>query len=99
VGAEGVAGVTLEAALTQIVETAVAPLVTEVRELRAEVAKLQGEQRPRLVTVAEAAVELRISACTVRRRIADSSLQSRRVGGRVLVNLSPSLNAEGRPSR
>jgi hypothetical protein len=78
----------LDTALADIVGAAVRPLVDELRQLRAEIAELRTSKPPHLVSVADAAAALGISACTVRRRITDGSLVSRRLGGRVLVDLT-----------
>ncbi len=75
----------------------VAAVLAEIRELRAELAELRRSQPPRLVSVAVASAQLGISPCSVRRHVADGTLPSRRIGGRVLVDLSaaqPAADAE-----
>jgi excisionase family DNA binding protein len=59
------------------------------RIIAAVTAAIRQAQPARLVPVADAAVELGVSQCTVRRGIADGSIPHRRVRGRVLVDLSP----------
>ncbi|MBN2574927.1 MAG: helix-turn-helix domain-containing protein [Deltaproteobacteria bacterium] len=58
------------------------------RIVAAVVAALRAARPARLVSVADAAAELGISACSVRRHVADGSLPSRRIGGRVLVDMT-----------
>jgi hypothetical protein len=58
------------------------------RIIAAVKAAIRQAQPARLASVADAAVELGISQCSVRRHVADGSLPSRRVGARVLVDLS-----------
>jgi excisionase family DNA binding protein len=79
---------TLEAAISEAVERAVAPLVETQRKLVAEIEQLRRALPAQLVTVKEAAEALGVHEDTIRRRIADGSLPSRRVGKRVRVDLS-----------
>ena len=63
----------LDAALAAVVGAAVAPLVGEIRELRAAVDALRAASPSRLVTVAELVRLGYGSPATVRRRIADGT--------------------------
>ena len=76
----------IEDVIRALVAEAVA--ASEARIIAAVVAEIRAARPVRLVSVAQAAAELGISACSIRRRIADGSLPSRRLGGRVLVDLS-----------
>jgi hypothetical protein len=77
---------TVEAAITDAVAAAVAPLVSEIRELRATVEALRAASPPKLVTVAEL-VRLGFgSPATIRRRIADGSIPAIRHGRSVRGN-------------
>jgi excisionase family DNA binding protein len=58
------------------------------RIVAAVVAEIRRAQPARLLSVRDAAAELGISECSVRRHLADGTLPSRRVGARVLVDLS-----------
>ncbi|HEX3695869.1 MAG TPA: excisionase family DNA-binding protein [Polyangia bacterium] len=69
-------------------------LRAEVEALRAAIVDLKAAAGPLLVSVEEAARRLSISKQTVRRRVVDGSLPSKRVGRRVLVDLSPGLDAK-----
>ena len=75
---------TLDAALSAVVSDAVAPLVSEIRELRRSVDALQAASPPKLVTVTEACRITGLSPATMRRRIADHSIESIRVGPRAI---------------
>lgn len=79
---------TLDDALSAAVARAVAPITAELSAVRTELAELRRSQPARLLSVDEAAAELHVSACTVRRRILDSTLPSRRIGSRVLVDMN-----------
>lgn len=63
------------------------------RIVRAIVTELRASRPPRLLSVADAAAELGISACSVRRHVADGSLPSRRVGARVLIDMTAATPA------
>jgi hypothetical protein len=58
------------------------------RIIDAVTAAIRQAQPARLLSVADAAAELGISQCSVRRHVTDGTLPSRRVGARVLVDLS-----------
>ena len=74
----------IDAALTAVVAEAVAPLAAEIRELRATVEALRAASPPKLVTVTEACRITGLSPATMRRRIADHSIESIRVGPRAI---------------
>ena len=78
----------LDAALAEVVGAIVAPLVGEIRELRAAVDALRAASPPTLVTVGEACRLTGLSPATVRRRVADHTLPSRRIGRSVRVDLA-----------
>ena len=81
---------TLDAALTEVVRAAVAPLVAEVAELREQIAALRApaQAAPSLLTVKQFAARAGLSTCTVRRHIADGSLPSTRIGGAIRISAS-----------
>ena len=78
----------VDTALAAVVADAVAPLATEIRELRATVEALRAASPPTLVTVGEACRVTGLSPATVRRRIADGTIPSRRIGRSVRVDLA-----------
>jgi excisionase family DNA binding protein len=80
--------VSVEDAITDAVERAVAPLVAELRELRAAVWAMSAALPPVLATTPEAAGRLGVSVSTVRRRIKDGSIPVRRIGRSVRVDLA-----------
>ena len=84
---------TLDDALAAAVSRAVAPLAADLSAVLAELAEMRRTQPARLVSVADAAREMGISECSVRRHIADGSLPCRRVGARVLVDMTAALPA------
>jgi len=65
------------------------------RIIAAVTAAIRQAQPARLLSVRGAAAELGISECSVRRHVGDGSLPSRRVGARVLVDLTPRLAGDG----
>jgi len=77
------------------VSAALAPVLEELREVRAEVAALRAVSPPRLLSVPEAALALGISARSCWRRVKDRSLPSRRLGRSVRID-SADLHAEAR---
>jgi excisionase family DNA binding protein len=78
-------GLTLE----EVVEGAVCRAVDKsLGALRDEMAALRARIPPRLVSVAEAAEATGLCQKTVRRKIAEGRLSAKRVGRRVLVDLS-----------
>jgi excisionase family DNA binding protein len=79
---------TFDAALAEVVGAAMAPLADEIRELRATVDALRAASPPTLVTVGEACRRTGLSPATVRRRVADGTLPSRRIGRSVRVDLA-----------
>jgi hypothetical protein len=80
--------VSIEAAIADAVAVAVAPLVSEIRELRATVEALRAASPPKLATVTEL-VRLGFgSPATVRRRIADGTYPCVRHGRSVRVDLA-----------
>jgi excisionase family DNA binding protein len=74
----------VEAAITDAVTVAVAPVLAELRELRAAIEALRAASPPKLVTVTEACRITGLSPATMRRRIADHSIASVRVGSRAI---------------
>ena len=78
----------VEAAITDAVAVAVAPLVAEIRELRATVDALRTASPSRLVTVTEMVRLGYGSPATVRRRIADGTYPCVRHGRSVRVDLA-----------
>jgi ABC-type transporter Mla MlaB component len=79
---------TLDAALAAVVAEAVAPLVDEIRELRATVEALRAASPPKLVTVAELVRLGYGSPASIRRRIADGTYPCVRHGRSVRVDLA-----------
>ena len=79
---------TLDAALAAVVAEAVAPLVDEIRELRATVEALRAASPPKLVTVAELMRLGYGSPASIRRRIADGTYPCVRHGRSVRVDLA-----------
>jgi hypothetical protein len=78
----------LDAVLAEVVGAAVAPLVGEIRELRATVDALRAASPSRLVTVAELVRLGYGSPATVRRRIKDGTYPCIRHGRSVRVDLA-----------
>jgi excisionase family DNA binding protein len=76
--------------IDEAIRAAVAEAIaaSEARIIAAVTAAIRQAQPARLLSVADAAAELGISQCSVRRHVADGTLPSRRVGARVLVDLS-----------
>jgi len=79
---------TIDAALAEAFDAALAPVVAELRELRVKVEALCVASPPTLVTVGEACRLTGLSPATVRRRIADGTMPSRRIGRSVRVDLA-----------
>jgi hypothetical protein len=79
---------TLDDALAATVARAVAPLATELAAVRRELAAVRASMPPQMVSVAEYARRSGLSACTVRRHVADGTIPSTRIGGRVMCDLS-----------
>lgn len=84
---------TLEDGIAAAVRAEVAPLRTTVERLTAEIEKLRRALPPALVTMEEAGKRLGLSLSTVRRRVRDGSLPSRKVGRAVRVDLG-SMHAD-----
>ena len=78
----------LDAALAEVVGAAVAPLVCEVRELRATVDALRAASPSQLVTVSELVRLGYGSPATVRRRIADGTYPCIRHGRTLRIDLA-----------
>ena len=78
----------LDAALSAVVSEAVAPLVSEIRELRATVEALRAASPSKLVRVGELVRLGYGSPASVRRRIADGTYPSVRHGRSVRVDLA-----------
>lgn len=79
---------TIEETIGASMAAHVTPLLAELRGLRAEVEALRRALPPQLVSMPEAAKRLGVSLATVRRRVRDRSLPSRRIGRSVRVDLS-----------
>jgi excisionase family DNA binding protein len=80
--------VTLEEAIEASVAAHVSPVLAELRRVTAELEALRRALPPQLVSMPEAAKRLGVSLATVRRRVRDLSLPSRRIGRTVRVDLS-----------
>lgn len=78
----------IDAALSDAVRSAVAPLADDVRGLQAEVNEILRAQSLRLASVDEAAENARVSPCAIRRSERDGIVKSVRHGGPVLIDLS-----------
>ena len=76
----------IDAAITEAVAVALAPVLAELRALRDEVAEVRASLPPRFVSLKEAAEALGVCAWTARRMCAAGELASRRAGRRVLVD-------------
>jgi excisionase family DNA binding protein len=80
----------IDAAITEAVAVAMAPVLAELRALRAELARLAAlaAPEPSMLSIRRFAERAGLSACTVRRRVSDGSLPSVRVGGAVRIPAS-----------
>lgn len=78
----------IEAAITDAVATAVAPMIAELQALRAAVDALRAASPSSLVTVAELVRLGYGSPATIRRRIADGSIAAIRHGRSVRIDLA-----------
>ncbi len=78
----------IRAAVTEAIAASEARIIAAMREA------IRQAQPARLLSVADAAAELGISQCSVRRHVADCTLPSRRVGARVLVDMSQPASEE-----
>jgi excisionase family DNA binding protein len=78
---------TIEETIAAVIEAKLAPLESELRRMSAEVEALRRALPPQLVTLPEAARHLSVSVATVRRRVKDGSIPSRRIGRSVRVDL------------
>jgi hypothetical protein len=78
----------LDAVLSAVVSEAIAPLATEIRELRSTVEALRAASPSQLVTVAELVRLGYGSPATVRRRIADGTYPAIRHGTSIRVDLA-----------
>ena len=78
---------TLDAALAEVVREAVAPLVQQVAELTVAVQALRAPTTPEpaLLSVRQYAARAGLSPCTIRRRIADGTLASTKIGGAIRI--------------
>lgn len=83
---------TLEETIADVIARQLAPLVESNRRLASEVDRLRRALPPQLVSVTDAARALRVDPRTVRRRVQDGSIPSRRVGRRLLVDLGATLH-------
>ena len=80
--------VSIEEAFAAVVRAEIAPVVAELRQLRAEVAAMRRTLPPMLVTMEEAARHMDVSVATVRRQIRSGSIPVRRIGRSVRVDLA-----------
>lgn len=78
----------IEETIAASIEAHVSPVLAELRRVTAELEALRKALPPQLVSMPEAAKRLGVSLATVRRRVADRSLPSRRIGRTVRVDLS-----------
>lgn len=83
----------IEDAIAAAVQAHVSPLVVEIQRLSAQVGELRRALPARLVTLAEAAEQLGVSLATVRRRVRDGSLVSKKLGRAVRIDLSSSASS------
>jgi predicted DNA-binding transcriptional regulator AlpA len=79
---------TIDAALSAVVADAVAPIVAELRELRAKVDALRAASPPMLMSVQEYCRRGGISPATAWRRIASKELPVQRIGRSVRVDMT-----------
>lgn len=79
---------TIEETIAASLAAHVTPVLAELREVRAELEALRRALPPQLVSMADAAKHLGLSLATVRRRVRDGTLPSRRIGRNVRVDLS-----------
>lgn len=79
---------TLEESISALLDRKLSPLVEANRKLADTVEALRRALPTDLATPAEAARELGVSTKTVRRRLKDGSLPSRRVGKSVRVDMT-----------
>lgn len=81
-------GGVLEAALQAQLDAALAPVRSELRALRDDLAELRRVIPPPLRTVEEAAEALGVSISTVRRGVRDGTIPARRIGRSVRIDMS-----------
>ncbi len=79
---------TIEEALAAVLEAKLAPVRADVGRLVAEVEAMRRSIPPVLVSMTEAAKRLGVSVSTIRRRVRDGSLPTRRIGFAVRVDLT-----------
>lgn len=79
---------TIEDALAAVLEAKLAPMRADVGRLTAQVEAMRRAIPPVLVSMAEAARRLGLSVSTIRRRVRDGSLPSRRIGNALRVDLT-----------
>jgi excisionase family DNA binding protein len=68
------------------VTAALAPVLAELREMRAELVALRESSPPQLLTAAQAAQRLGISVASVWRRLKSGELRSRKIGRSVRIS-------------
>lgn len=78
----------IEETLAAAVSAQLEPMRAELRRMTAELAAMRRALPPQLVTMTQAAKALGLSLSTVRRRVRDGSLPSKRVGRSVRVDLA-----------
>jgi hypothetical protein len=76
--------VNFDAALAEVVGAAVAPLAAQIADLAQQVQALRAASPPKLVTVTEACRITGLSPASMRRRIADHSIASLKIGPRAI---------------
>lgn len=89
----------IDETIAAAVEAQVSPVLAELRRLTAEVEALRRALPARLVKMREAAEQLGVSLATVRRRVKDGSLPSKKLGRSVRVDLSAAAPAEAVEAR
>lgn len=77
----------VEDALAAVLEAKLTPIRAEVGRLAAGIEAMRRALPPLLVSATEAARTLGLSLSTVRRRLREGTLPSKRIGSRLLVDL------------
>lgn len=77
---------TVDETIAAAVQAQVSPVLSELRRLTAEVEALRRALPTRMLSISEAAEHLGISVATVRRRVRDGSLPSKKLGRSVRID-------------